>query len=134
MKNDIIVPPVQDVVIAAVPRDGDLQAELWDVYVINLRGESMENLLITSQGYGIIDGNDMSTTVLRHFHQTLSSRSAVKIEPIQTSLFGIKNEYWVSFNAGENTLDKRFVFQPGTIRPESLTSVPVLDQQGVVIR
>lgn len=133
MKNDIIVPTVKDVVVAAVPRTSDLSEELWDIYIINLREEKMANVLITSQGYGSINGNDMSTTVLRHFHQELSEQSALKIEPIQTSLFGIKNEYWISFNDGDVMLDKRFVFEPNTISKEALENVPLLDRPGVFI-
>lgn len=134
MKNDIIVPTVEDVVVAAVPRTSDLSEELWDIYVINLRDENMANLLVTSQGYGSINGDDMSTTVLRHFHQELARNSAIKIEPIQTSLFGIKNEYWISFNDGETMLDKRFIFEPGTIGKDTLETVPVLDRPGVMLR
>ncbi|NJC26344.1 hypothetical protein [Neolewinella antarctica] len=134
MKTDIIVPTVTQVAVAAVPRTDDLMEELWDIYVINLRAGSMTNLLITSQGYGAVDGNDMSTTVLRHFHQELAANAAVKIEPIQTSLFGIKNEYWVSFNDGEVMMDKRFIFEPGQISAAALETVPVLGKRGVVVQ
>lgn len=134
MKNDIAVPEVKNVIVAAVPRTNDLSEELWDIYVINLQEDKMDNLLITSQGYGMVDGHDMSTTVLRHFHQELPTKSGIKIEPIQTSLFGIKNEYWISFNSGDNMLDKRFIFEPGTISKDSLETVPVLNRPGVMLR
>ena len=45
-----MVPEVQNVAVAAVPRAGATDAELWDVYVINLQDEAMETVLITSQG------------------------------------------------------------------------------------
>lgn len=134
MKSDIIVPAVQDVIVAAVPRPGAVSDELWDVYIINLREDNLENVLVTSQGYGSIDGNDMSTTVLRHFHQHLPARQALKVEPIQTSLFGLKNEYWISFNADGVMLDKKFIFEPGTITTENLENVPIIDEPGVFIK
>lgn len=134
MKSDIIVPAVQDVVVAAVPRGESSTEELWDVYIINLREDDLENVLVTSQGYGTVDGRDMSTTVLRHFHQQLPGRQALKVEPIQTSLFGLKNEYWISFNADGVMLDKKFIFQPGTISVDKLETVPVIDRPGVFIK
>ena len=130
MKKDIATPEVTDVSVAVVPRQ-DAGEELWDIYLINEGDEPLENVLITSQGYGSIDGVDKTTTVLRHFHQTLSARDAIKIEPIQPALFGINNEYWVSFNSGEHMLDKRYLFKAGTISNDALDTLPVLDRPGV---
>ena len=130
MKKDIATPEVTDVSVAVVPRQ-DAGEELWDIYLINEGDEPLENVLITSQGYGSIDGVDKTTTVLRHFHQTLSARDAIKIEPIQPALFGINNEYWVSFNSGEHMLDKRYLFKARTISNDALDTLPVLDRPGV---
>lgn len=133
MKQDIIVPAVKDVVIAAVPRSGHFDEDIWDIHVINLRDQAMDNVLITSQGYGTIDGRDKTTTVLRHFHQQLAPKSSVIIEPIQRELFGIKNEYWVSFNADNKMLDKRYVFNAGDINQEAMQTIPVLGVTGVMV-
>ena len=133
MKKDISPPAVTGVAVAVVPRE-DAAEELWDIYLINLRDTPLENVLITSQGYGSIDGVDKTTTVLRHFHQTLPAQKAIKIEPIQPTLFGISNEYWVSFNDGEHMLDRRYVFAPGTIDPQALTELPVLHRPGVIMQ
>ena len=133
MKKDIVTPPVTGVAVAVVPRP-DTAEELWDIYLINLRATPLENVLITSQGYGSVDGVDKTTTVLRHFHQTLPAGEAVKIEPIQPSLFAITNEYWVSFNDGEQMLDKRYTFRPGTISSETVETLPVLDRPGVLMQ
>ena len=133
MKEDIATPEVTDVAVAAAPRQ-EAGEELWDIYLINLRDEALENVLITSQGYGSIDGVDKTTTVLRHFHQTLPPREAIKVEPIQPSLFGITNEYWVSFNTGGHMLDKKYRFPAGTISREALEQVEVLDRPAVVMQ
>ncbi|MEM6770512.1 MAG: hypothetical protein AAF597_08025 [Bacteroidota bacterium] len=133
MKQDIVVPEVKDVIVAAVPRSGQFDEEIWDIHVINLRAEPMDNVLITSQGYGSIGGRDKTTTVLRHFHQQVSPNGSVVIEPIQRELFSIQNEYWVSFNSGGIMLDKRYVFNAGDINADALTTVPVLGVPGVMI-
>lgn len=133
MKKDIITPEVTDVAIAIVPRQ-DGEKDLWDTYLINQQAEPMENILITSQGHGSIDGVDKTTTVLRHFHQFLGANEALMIEPIQPSLFDITNEYWVSFNSNGHMLDKRYTFKPGTVSEETLEEVPVIDRPGVSLK
>lgn len=134
MKNDIIIPEVTDVIVAAVPRENGHEEELWDIYIVNLRSEPMENVLITSQGYGEIKGKDKTTTVLRHFHQRIGANSHLKVEPIQRELFGLKNEYWISFNDQDIMLDKRFTFIPNQINANRLENVPVLDRPGILLR
>lgn len=135
MKRDIVVPAVTNVLVAAVPRQGAQNADdLWDVYVINQREDSMDNVLITSQGQGAVDGRDKSTTVMRHFHQIIRPGEALKVEPIQPALFAIENEYWISFNSGSRMLDRKFIFRPGSISKEGLEKVPGLGKRGVVLR
>jgi hypothetical protein len=134
MKNDIIIPEMTDVLVAAVPRENGHEEELWDIFIVNLRKDPMESVLITSQGYGAIAGRDKTTTVLRHFHQLIGANDHLKVEPIQRELFGLKNEYWVSFNHNDIMLDKRFVFSPNQISAESLENVPVLNRPGVILR
>lgn len=134
MKNDIIIPEVTDVLVAAVPRENGHEEELWDIYIVNLRKAPLENVLITSQGYGEIEGKDKTTTVLRHFHQRIGTEDHLKVEPIQIELFGIKNEYWISFNYQDVMMDKRFIFQPNHISSDSLENVPVLNRPGVILR
>ncbi len=131
MKKDIATPEVTDVAVAAAPRQENGE-ELWDIYLINLGDEPLENVLITSQGYGNIDGVDKTTTVLRYFHQSVNGRAALKVEPIQPALFGITNEYWVSFNSGDHMLDKRYRFPAGTISREALEDVAVLGRPAVM--
>lgn len=133
MKEDIAVPQVTHVMVAVVPRPNGTKDDLWDIYVINEMDEPMENVLITSQGYGILNGRDKTTTVLRHFHQLIPSKEFLKIEPIAPELFGIQNEYWVSFNAKGGMLDKKFIFPAGSINEAELQTVPVLNQPGVIV-
>ena len=133
MKQDITITEVKHVIVAAVPRDGQFSEDIWDIHVINLRPQPLDNLLVTSQGYGTINGRDKTTTVLRHFHQQLAPQSSVIIEPIQRELFGIQNEYWISFNSDGDMLDKRFIFNAGDINQEAMQTIPVLGVSGVMV-
>lgn len=134
MKEDIITPEVTNVIVAVAPRKDATTEDLWDIYIVNLREEAMDNVLITSQGYGEIDGKDKTTTVLRHFHQRIAPGAYLKVEPIQRELFGIQNEYWISFNDQDVMLDKRFIFKAGQIGEEAMKQVPVLGRPGVMVQ
>ena len=100
MKKDIPQHKVQDLAIAIVP--GDKDENLWDTYIINLKDEPIKSVLINSRGYGELEGEEIKTTVLRHFFEEIGPLQIAKIEPIQTKLFNIANEYWVSFQYGGN--------------------------------
>ena len=135
MMKDIPNLKVEDIAIAVVPRD-DLAAEeeLWDTYLINLKEESISNVLVNSKGYGKVEGEKMKTTILRHFFEEIPPLSVVKIEPIQVKLFGLTNEYWVSFTHDEYMYDKKYIFVNGSIVEENFTRIPFINRQGVMIR
>ncbi len=132
MKKDIPNLKVKDVAIAIVPRKED--EELWDSFLINFKNEPLENVLVNSRGYGELEGREVKTTVLRHFFDSIQPKSFTQIEPIQTKLFGITNEYWVSFSFEEHMYDKKYVFVSGSISETLFTTIPFLNKRGVMIR
>lgn len=136
MKKDIPEYKVEELAIAILPRieDGIQDDEMWDVYLLNLKAYSIENVLINSRGYGELDGEQMKTTILRHFFNEVGPEQALLIEPIQTKLFDIANEYWVSFTYDGYMYDKRYVFVRGSISEENFTPIPVLQRRGVMIK
>lgn len=133
MKKDIPQHKVEDLAIAVVPRD-DGEDDLWDTYVINLKEESIKSVLINSKGYGKIDGKEIKTTILRHFFEEIGPLHIAKIEPIQTKLFDITNEYWISFRHDGYMYDKKYVFVTGSISQMNFTDIPFLNRKGVMIR
>ena len=137
MKKDIPKFKVEDIAIAVVPReapDGAMDEELWDTYLINLKEESITTVLVNSRGYGNINGEKIKTTVLRHYFEEIGPLRVVKIEPIQTKVFSLTNEYWVSFIQDDYMYDKKYVFVKGSIARRNFTSIPFLNRKGVMIR
>ena len=137
MKKDIPEHKVSDLAIAIVPRNGaeiNGEMELWDVYVLNLKNDPIQNVLVNSRGYGELSGEQMKTTVLRHFIEEIGAHQAFLIEPIQTKLFDIANEYWVSFTYNDYMYDKKYVFVRGSIVQENFTTIPLLERRGVMIK
>ena len=132
MKKDIPLHKVEDLAIAVVPNEKD--ESIWDSYIINLRDEPIESILINSKGYGEIDGERKETSILRHFFEQLGPLAIAKIEPIPETLFTLTNEYWVSFRYGGYMYDKKYVFVRGSIDARNFTTIPFLNKKGVMIR
>lgn len=130
MKKDIPQHKVQDLAIAIVPTE----KELWDSYVINLKEEPIKSVFINSKGYGEVNGEEIKTTVLRHFFEEIGPLEIVKIEPVQPAVFELTNEYWVSFRYDGYLYDKKYVFVKGSISSMNFTTIPFINKQGVMIR
>lgn len=136
MRKDIPEHKVEDLAIAIVPREGDelMLEEMWDSFLINLKDDTIKNVLISSKGYGELNGENRKTTVLRHFIEEVGPLAFIPIEPIQTSLFNLTNEYWVSFVYNDYMYDKKYIFVQGSIDAANFTDIPFLNRKGVMIR
>lgn len=132
MKKDIEIPEVQNVTLAVVREKNLVNQEEWKVYLINNNNFAIENTLVASKGYGEKDGEPQRTSTLRHFLQTVPANGSVLIEPIDSAVFHLTNEYWVSYYIGRQIYDKRFVFVPESIKAENLTFIKELDMEGVL--
>jgi hypothetical protein len=134
MKKDILPPEVKDVAVAIVKEQNELAESEWNVYLINLKSTEIEGVLVSSCGYGKYNDEDVKTSTLRHFLDVVKSKSFKKIEPIVETLFGLNNEYWVSFFVDNVMYDKKYIFLPETIKEENFVLIPYLNKKGVVIK
>lgn len=132
MIRDIEIPEVKNVTLAVARKKESDEAMEWKVYLINNNDFPIENTLVASKGYGEKDGQPQQTSILRHYLETISSKSAILIEPIDPALFHLNNEYWVSYYIGSQIFDKRFVFVPDSIREEHLSFIKELEMEGVL--
>ncbi|MCB0706224.1 MAG: hypothetical protein KDC34_12975 [Saprospiraceae bacterium] len=132
MKKDIPIIKVEDIAIAIAP--GAETADVWNSYIINMKGKAIQNVLINSRGYGELNGEEKTTTILRHFFEEIGPNQAVMIEPIMEQLFELTNEYWISFTHEGFMYDKKFIFVKGSVEAQYFTAIPYLDQKGVMIR
>lgn len=134
MKKDILPPEVKDVAVAVVKELNEFAEEEWNVYMINLRSDDLEGVLVSSCGYGKFNDDDVKTSTLRHFLDVVKSKSFSKIEPIVETVFGLNNEYWVSFYINKVMYDKRYIFLPESIKEENFVLIPYLNKKGVMIK
>ena len=134
MLKDIPQLVVEKIALAVVKEEDDNGNIGWNVYLVNLYDVEIRGVLVSSKGYGHYEGRDVKTTVLRHLIGNIDPNDYAKVEPLMDNLLGLNNEYWVSFYKGKDMYDKKYVFLPESIREENLTTIPVLNKRGVMIK
>jgi hypothetical protein len=136
MKKDIEIPKVENISVAVVKElNEEKTVEIYNVYLINQKSSPIKNAMVSSKGYGEnkTTGEKVKTSTLRHFIGDVGGKDYAKIEPIMEEVFGINNEFWLSYYEGSQMFDKKFIFLAETICEENMINVPVIKRKGVVI-
>lgn len=136
MREDIEIPKVENIAVAVIKElNEEKTTEVYNVYLINLKKNIIRNTLVSSKGYGRneMTGEEIKTSVLRHFIGDLDGKSFAKIEPIMEEVFGLNNEYWVSFFENNTLFDKKYIFLAESITDENMITVPIINKKGVMI-
>lgn len=132
MKKDIAIPTVKGVFVAVVRKMNEMHQAEWYVYLINDNDFTLENLLVSSRGYGEIGGETRQTSTLRQVFGNVGPKSQIVIEPIQPEVFPLNNEFWVSYYVGETIYDKRYTFVPESIIEDNLIKIEQLNLMGIL--
>ena len=133
MKKDLPENIVEDIAVAVVLENATPEAKDWSVYLINLKERPIVTVLVSSKGYGLKDGEEVKTSILRHSIGDLAAKDYAKIEAIDEQVFGLTNEYWLSYYIDGNIYDKKFFFLPESIIESNFIRIPVLNKVGVMI-
>ena len=135
MRNELKGPEVKNIGVAVVQQLNEKSEKIYNVYLLNLGEEIIDEILITSRGYGEnrTTGEKIKTSTLRHKVDLLMPNEIAKIEPIMEAVFGLANEFWVSYYCHEKMYDKKFVFLPDTLVEKNMKIIPELGHKGVII-
>ncbi|MFD1628517.1 hypothetical protein [Pseudopedobacter beijingensis] len=133
MKKDLPQNIVEDISVAVVLESETPENKNWGVYIINLKSQDLHNVLITSKGYGTKNGTEVKTSVLRHMIPVITAHTYTKIEVIDEQVFGLNNEYWISYYIDKNIYDKKFIFLPESIVESNFIKVPLINKAGVMV-
>jgi hypothetical protein len=135
MREELLGPKVENVGVAILEEVGEDNAPIYTAYLISQRDDIMEGIIITSTGYGenVSTGERVKTSTLRHCLEILLPNEGAKIEAVVPDVFGLTNEYWVSFWVNDVMYDKKFIFLAETIQPDKMKIVPVLNKKGLMI-
>ena len=136
MREELLGPIVEGVAFTVVQQFNEENEKVYNVYLINLREDIMEGIIVTIQGYGknVTTGETTRTSKLRHSLELLLPNEAAKIEPIIEEVFGLSNEYWISFWVNDVLYDKKFVFVAESISEENMKILPIIGEKGVMIK
>ena len=134
MLKDIPELKVVDVAVAIVSEKNDLNQDVWNAYIVNMKNEMIEGVLVTSRGYGEMKGEAVKTSTLRHFLDEVEPNSYKLIEPIISDVIELSNEYWVSFYHHNKIFDRKYLFVPGSIKRELFTQIPLINKSGIMIK
>lgn len=133
MNIDELRPEMKGIIVAAIIDTGDVNPGDWNVYLANSNNLPIENVMITSRGYGILNDESRETSTIRWFFEKIEPHTFVMIEPIMEEVFGLTNEYYVSFYMDGIMYDKKYLFLPESIDQKYLTMVPVIQEKGVML-
>ncbi|MBP5982665.1 MAG: hypothetical protein KA734_03005 [Fluviicola sp.] len=135
MRADILSPLVENVKMVVVPEKNEEGATQHYVYLLNLRDDIMEGIIITSKGFGVdqTTGEKITTSMLRHSLEVLLPDEAAKIEPIMEDVFKLTNEFLISFWVEDTMYDKKFIFLPETINEKNYVTIPKMGGKGIVV-
>jgi len=132
MIKDINFPEVEDIAIAIV-KEHDVLDE-YMAYIFNFKDEEIKNVIVATTGYGVINDVRKKTTTLRHYFEEIYPLDYKPIEPISKEVFGISNEFWVSFTLNGQLFDKQYVFLPESIIEANFQMIPFIEKRGVIIK
>lgn len=133
MRKDINEPKVEGIAMAVVRERDEAGEDAWYVYLINRSEATLENVLVSSRGYGELEGEARRTSEMRHHLERLGPRSWARIERIVEDVFPLSNQYWLSFYIGRVLHDKKYVFLAGSIDEANFTNLPLMSARGVMI-
>lgn len=131
MKKDIDFSPVTGVKLAIAKEESN-SGEAWAVYLINLNLIELSTVMVTSKGYGYLEGELRKTSILRHLIPTLEASTFAKVEVIDPQVFTLTNEFWVSYYILDQIFDKKFIFTPGSFDQVNLQFIPELGLKGIL--
>ncbi len=135
MREELKGPKVENVSVALVEIPLENNEKEYIVYLLNLRDDIIEGIIVASTGYGINPktGEEVKTSTLRRGIELMLPNEAARIEPIMPDLFHLTNEFWVSFWIDDVMYDKRFLFLPGSIKQEDFKLIELLGNKGILL-
>ncbi len=124
MKKDLDIPKVKNLKLAIVREyNSDFRGYDWNVYLINLKEEVLELLLIVINGYDAA----RKTAITRHKIDQLPPQSIAKIEYIPDELLALTNKFRVSFFLNNTLHEKNFILEKNTISKTKAKALSLFD-------
>ena len=132
MLKDINFQRIESIAVAVIP--DEKEDGIWKAFLLNQTDFILKTVMVSSKGYGDIDGKLKETATLRWILNDMPPQSFQPIEEIPDELRLLNNEFLISFVINGKLLDKKVIFVPESIQETFYIDVPLLNQKGVLIR
>ncbi len=134
MLKDIKSTEIKDIAVAVIHElNPETSVMVWNVYLLNYSNQLLEGVIVSSHGWGNINGEEKKTSQLRHFLKEIEPLSYSKIEPITEDVFGLNNQYWFSGFINGQMIDHKFIFEPNCIHENKTELISLINQKGIII-
>lgn len=134
MREDIIIPKSENVLLCAIPEwSDDFMEKVWNVYLINDSDFELDGVMAVSHAFGTLDGEMKKTSTLRHAFAKIPAISYVKVEMIEKSVLALNNEFMVTYFIGNTLYDRKFIFKAASISEDLMEEVPLIFKDGVLL-
>ncbi|TLP73134.1 hypothetical protein [Maribacter sp. ACAM166] len=131
MKKDIEIPIAKDVYVAIIQEwNEEFLSKDWNAYILNNSTAPIEMVMIISKGYD----DKRKTSVMRHTIGVVDAKSYHKIEVVLEDVLALKNEFFVTYYAGNKLYEKRFLFEQNSVNEGNLVPIPIIEKDGVLVK
>ncbi|HUH72809.1 MAG TPA: hypothetical protein VLZ75_00240 [Chitinophagales bacterium] len=120
--------------IAIAIAKNHVEDDMWIAYLLNLGDVDLNTVMVSSRGYGDMNGIHKETATLRWMLDDIPAQSICVIEEIPDDVIQLNNEFLVSFFCGNQLFDKKIIFLSESCTEEFMTDIPLLKKRGVLIR
>lgn len=120
--------------VAVAIAKNHIEDDMWIAYLLNLVEEDFNTVMVSSRGYGEVNGLKKETAILRWNLGDIAAQSICVIEEIPDDVIQLNNEFLISFFIGNHLYDKKIIFLAESCSEEMMTEIPILKKRGVLIR
>ena len=123
----------KDTVAIALAKNNP-QDDMWIAYLLNLDNQELNTVMVSSRGYGELDGVKKETATLRWNLGEISAQSVCIIEEIPEDVLQLNNEFLISFFIDNQFFNKKIILNSENVIEDFYIDLPLIHKKGILIR
>ena len=123
----------KDTVAIALAKNNP-QDDMWIAYLLNLDVQELNTVMVSSRGYGELDGVKKETATLRWNLGEISAQSVCIIEEIPEDVLQLNNEFLISFFIENQFFNKKIILNSENVIEDFYIDLPLIHKKGILIR
>ena len=123
----------KDTVAIALAKNNP-QDDMWIAYLLNLDDQEINTVMVSSRGYGELDGVKKETATLRWNLGEISAQSVCIIEEIPEDVLQLNNEFLISYFIENQFFNKKIILNSENVIEDFYIDLPLIHKKGILIR